>query len=60
MEYIKGQILLSKEQKRYLKNKDLRKFANTVTDIAGRANVLIQGGDIDIMHVIIGGVKHYL
>ena len=37
------------------KNDDVRKFANTVTDVAGRANVLIQGG-----HVIIGGEVHRL
>ena len=26
---------------------NLRKFADTVTDIAGRANVVLQGGEID-------------
>jgi len=26
---------------------NLRKFANTITDIAGRANVILQGGDLD-------------
>ena len=41
-------------------NDSLRKFANTITDVAGRANVVIQGGDIERNHVIIGGVKHYL
>ena len=40
----------------FKKNKYLRNFANTVTDIGGRANVLIQGGKV---YVIIGGVKHY-
>ena len=41
-------------------NDSLRKFANTITDIAGRADVVIQGGDIERNYVIIGGVKHYL
>ena len=41
-------------------NEHLRKMANTVTDVAGRANVLIQGGDIKKKHVVIGGVKHFL
>ena len=41
-------------------NDSLRKVANTITDVAGRANVVIQGGDIEIKHVVIGGVKHYL
>ena len=41
-------------------NESLCKFANTITDIAGRADVVTQGGDFERKHVIIGGVKHYL
>ena len=39
---------------------NLRKTINTITDVAGRANVLLQGGDIERKHVYIGGDKHYL
>ena len=41
-------------------NESLRKFANTITDNAGRADVVIQGGDIEGKHVIIRGVEHIL
>ena len=51
-------FIKQKTENIFEKNTDLRKAVNTITDIAGRANVLIQGGDVN--HVIIGGVKHYL
>ena len=41
-------------------NDSLRKLAKTITDLAGQSHVVIQGGDIERKHVIIGGVKHYL
>lgn len=42
---------------------DLRKFANTVTDIAGRANMLFQGGALEHRGIICGNglnKKHLL
>ena len=40
-------------------NDSLRKIANTITDVAGRADVIIQGAILKKKHVIMGGVKHF-
>ena len=58
---IKGSHFIKQNTEGIFENNDsLRKFANKITDVAGRANVVIQGGDIERTLVIIGGVKHYL
>jgi len=55
-----GENFVKQRTEDIFKNDDFRKFANTITDIAGRANVLVQGGDLERKYVIIGGAKHYL
>jgi hypothetical protein len=55
-------ILFVKQATQHLFTPELRKISNTITDIAAKADILIQGGDIDndtLNNFMIGHVREF-
>jgi 3-deoxy-D-arabino-heptulosonate 7-phosphate (DAHP) synthase class II len=55
-------LLFVKQATQHLFTPELRRITNTITDIAGKADILIQGGDIDnetIKNSQIGHVREF-